>query len=160
MHEYIAGNLQLGLNFPLFAWKIIANIKKFFNVYEGLKNIIWKGKSNGCLEQEFNQLSWRYNSPSSRYYVSQISNLLQEWLHHNTQDKNVYDTYKCENFVSQLRISGTLQQQKNTEKNPFKLHICQGMENICFSQGNTLKILIKPQWNLYCCSLLSSFHSP
>lgn len=43
--------------------------------------------------------------------MSQISSLLQEWLHHNVQVKNVYDTHKCENFVSQLRISWTLQQQ-------------------------------------------------
>lgn len=28
-----------------------------------------------------------------------------------------------------------------------------------FSQGIALKILIKPQWNLYCYNLLRSFHS-
>lgn len=49
----------------------------------------------------------------SKLKILLVSNFqfLQEWSYHNMQVKKVYDTYKCENFVSQSHISWTLQQQ-------------------------------------------------
>lgn len=48
----------------------------------------------------------------SKLKILHVSNFqfLQEWSYHNLHVKNVYDTYKCENFVSQSCISWTLQQ--------------------------------------------------
>lgn len=136
-------------------WQIF---KKIFNVWEGLKNTIWKEKAVD---------GWSKSSTSSaegtalqaQDGTSQMSSLLQEWSHHITQGKKVYDTYKCENFVHNCAFPEHYSNNK-TQKKHLNCTFVKVWKTHVFSQGNTLKILIKPQWNLYSYSLLSSFHNP